>query len=114
MVDIPTILFIGIGLSLLFIPLNVIASIFRLDKDDAVPYASLLVPTFGFSLLFIGFVSYHKYDLRKVFFKACNDLDRTNIGKGIGSTLAEGFGTMFANKGGNGTGVKAMAVSPTE
>ena len=90
--DIPTAMFIIAGIGLMLIPLQSVSSILISTNDLACPsYYSLAVPIFGGVLLAIGLLSYHKQNLHLIFVKACNDIDQTGLGRGVGDMLSSIF-----------------------
>ena len=90
--DIPTAIFIIAGLGLMLIPLHIVSSLLISSTDLSCPsYYSLSVPFFGGILLAIGLLSYHKQNLHMIFMKACNDIDQTGLGRGVGDMLSNIF-----------------------
>jgi hypothetical protein len=87
--DLPTISFIVIGVGLLLVPLDYITPLLFQDVHTMPNYYSLIVPVTGAILLGIGLLAYHKNNLRSIFLRACQDVEQTGFGRGIGNALAE-------------------------
>lgn len=110
--DIPTLLFILVGLGLLLIPLTFTHTLFygTTDMPTTPTYYSLIVPGFGLVLLVIGLLAYHKKDIQHLFLQVCQDIEQTGMGRGIGNTLAEAFRPMISSQEANITPLSATSL----
>jgi len=97
--DIATGLFIFVGLGLLLVPLDYASFLFFGPSDGlkVSSYYSLIVPGIGLVLLCIGLLSYHKKNIQYLFLRACQDIEQTGLGRGIGNSLAEAFSPILRN-----------------
>jgi hypothetical protein len=118
--DIPTALFIFSGIVLLLIPLDYISSVLfgSTDQSSVASYYSLIVPGIGTTLLSIGLLAYHKNNLQNLFIRACQDIEQTGFGRGIGNSLVEAFRPLMFDSSPNTSGgepniVPISHISPT-
>lgn len=97
--DIATGLFIFVGLGLLLVPLDYASVLFfgTTDGLKVSSYYSLIITGIGMILLVIGLLSYHKKNLQYLFLRACQDIEQTGLGRGIGNSLAEAFRPVLHN-----------------
>lgn len=91
--DMATGLFIFGGLGLLLVPLDYVSSLLSGSNDGLMvsSYYSLVVTGIGLVLLLIGLLAYHKKNIQYLFLRACQDIEQTGFGRGIGNSLAEAF-----------------------
>lgn len=108
--DIATGLFIFVGLGLLLVPLDYVSSLLFGSNDglSVSSYYSLVIPGIGLVLLLIGLLAYHKKNLQYLFLRACQDIEQTGFGRGIGNSLAEAFRPMLNMPGSEGTGTPEL------
>ena len=101
--DIATGLFIFLGLGLLLVPLDYTSVLFFGPSDGlkVSSYYSLVLLGIGGVLLGIGLLSYHKKNLQYLFLRACQDIEQTGLGRGVGNSLAEAFRPVLYNHGGS-------------
>lgn len=50
-------------------------------------------------LFIIGIMAYHKKSIQYLFLKACQDIEQTGFGRGIGNTLVEAFSPLMDTQG---------------
>lgn len=84
--DVYTLLFLIGGILLTLIPLKVSQSIFE-DSGRPLSIWTLLVPAVGITFIAVALLSYHKDDLRCLFYNLCSQIDQTGYGYGIGTAL---------------------------
>jgi len=107
--DISTGFFILVGLLLMFSPLDLITKLMYGSKTTT-NYYSLIVPVFGAVLFVIGLLAYHKKNLQYLFLRACQDVEQTGFGRGIGNAAIEAFRPLLT-LGENGGSGELKAIS---
>jgi hypothetical protein len=92
--DMMTLLFIGLGIILLMMPLKWVNGIIG-DNGSQPSYPVLIVPILGAVLLAIGLLAYHKSDIQCIFYKACRDIDQSGLGMGVGQAGISLYNSLF-------------------
>jgi hypothetical protein len=105
--DLPTGFFIFSGLILMLTPLDFVSNLIYGTKGS-LDYYSLIVTIAGGILFIIGLLAYHKKNIQYLLMRACQDVEQTGFGRGIGNTMIEAFRPLLVS-GDNDGDLKAIS-----
>lgn len=102
--DATVVFFLLFGTILTLIPLDMINSLLFSSNEQLTTIPSiwtLFIPGIGVIMIAIALISYHKQSLQIMMKNACQHIDQSGYGYGLGKLFMENFTNFIGNKSSN-------------